>query len=370
MRAFAICVVLAGCYHPSYRDCEVACTTTCPDGLTCQSNRCRVAGAVGECAILPPDDAGSDADSGSGSGAGTVLALAAADRTCAACSDGSLWCWGENDVGQTTGPATQACVSATPDCSPTPVAITLPNTTEIRTLSGGNSATYAIASEAGGTHLFAWGDNSSGEWGQSGPLQSSTPLDVGYTGLIDVAAGDTHSCELQAMRVSCAGGNSKGQLGDGNTSPHTGPYSFGAASGTALAAHGDHTCLLYTANGQTMPQLECWGDNVHGQVTGTPGTLAITNPTTINAFIGVSSFTAGALHTCVVVGGAVHCWGANTQGQCGSPNTGGDVGFTLVPNVTDAVEVSAGAAQTCARTGSGDVWCWAPRHLRPRSRSR
>lgn len=358
MRVVAICLVLAGCYHPSYRDCEVACTTSCPDGLTCQSNMCRVAGAVGECAILPPADGGSDAGSGSGSASGTILALAAADRTCAACGDGSLWCWGENDLGQTTGAATQTCTGANLDCSPSPVSITLSGATAILKLSGGNTSTYAIAMKTDATHLFAWGDNSSAQWGQSSPLQSSDPVNIGYTGLTDVTAGDTHSCELQAARVSCAGGNSNGQLGDGNTMPHSGPYSFGSATGTTLAGHGDHTCLLYTASGQSMPQLECWGDNSHGQITGTATASPISSPATINAFIGVSSFTAGATHTCLVVGGDVHCWGANTQGQCGSPNTAGDVGFTLVPGVSNVVEISAGAAQTCARTTSGDVWCW------------
>ena len=360
MRVVAILLVLAGCYHPSYRDCEVGCTTTCPDGLTCDGHMCRVAGAVGECASLPPTDGGSDAGSGSGSGSatGTMLALAAADRTCAACSDGSLWCWGENDIGQTTGSPQTTCTGSSPDCSPMPVSITLADTSGILGLSGGNSTTYAIAMKTDAAHLFAWGDNSSTQWGQSAPLASIDPVNIGYTGLTDVAAGDSHSCELQAARVSCAGGNASGQLGDGNTMPHNGPYSFGAATGTALAGHGDHTCLLFTANGQTMPQLECWGDNSHGQITGTATASPISSPAPISSFIGVSSFTAGANHTCLVLGGVVHCWGQNTQGQCGSMNTAGDVGFTLVQGVSDVVEVSAGAAQTCARTSTGDVWCW------------
>jgi alpha-tubulin suppressor-like RCC1 family protein len=79
---------------------------------------------------------------------------------------------------------------------------------------------------------------------------------------------------------------------------------------------------------------------------------------------------AGALHTCVAVEtGEVFCWGANDRGQLGARGAlsaceagGTSVACARTPvrvaDVTDAVEVAAGDAHTCARTRDGRVWCW------------
>jgi hypothetical protein len=53
-------VICAGCYSPSYRDCEVTCAgNVCPSGLMCENGMCRVPGAAGlPCGSL--DDARTD----------------------------------------------------------------------------------------------------------------------------------------------------------------------------------------------------------------------------------------------------------------------------------------------------------------------
>jgi hypothetical protein len=53
--------LLVGCYSPSFRDCEVACTGgTCPSGLMCIDSVCRLPGMTGECTFTPMDDAAPD----------------------------------------------------------------------------------------------------------------------------------------------------------------------------------------------------------------------------------------------------------------------------------------------------------------------
>ena len=53
------------------------------------------------------------------------------------------------------------------------------------------------------------------------------------------------------------------------------------------------------------------------------------------------------------------CWGRANDGQLGQNSGSGD--FTtpqLVWNITDAVQVSAGAKHTCAVRQTGQIMCW------------
>src|SRR5688572_6257874 len=61
MRAVVILLcTLAGCYAPSYRDCEITCTNACPSGLECRDNVCRVPGITTSCSEILVEDASVD----------------------------------------------------------------------------------------------------------------------------------------------------------------------------------------------------------------------------------------------------------------------------------------------------------------------
>lgn len=51
----------AGCYAPSFKDCELTCAGTgadaCPDGLTCTAGSCRLPGMTAACSVTPMIDA-------------------------------------------------------------------------------------------------------------------------------------------------------------------------------------------------------------------------------------------------------------------------------------------------------------------------
>lgn len=54
-------VVLAGCYKdPHFKDCELACTDSCPGNLTCVAGACREPGMTGPCMVQPGVDAATD----------------------------------------------------------------------------------------------------------------------------------------------------------------------------------------------------------------------------------------------------------------------------------------------------------------------
>jgi alpha-tubulin suppressor-like RCC1 family protein len=84
-----------------------------------------------------------------------------------------------------------------------------------------------------------------------------------------------------------------------------------------------------------------------------------TMPVEVTALGGMASdLSAGELHTCAVVAGAVKCWGSNGSGQIG---TGGGVERipVVVPGSPASVtRIAVGDRHACAITTSGALWCW------------
>jgi Tol biopolymer transport system component len=65
LRPFVAAVALAGCYAPSYEDCQFRCASQgmpCPTGMECVAGMCRIEGTTGSCG---GSDAGTDASEGS-----------------------------------------------------------------------------------------------------------------------------------------------------------------------------------------------------------------------------------------------------------------------------------------------------------------
>lgn len=152
-------------------------------------------------------------------------------------SDDKMYAWGENGYGQlgdgtSTGPAN--CSSGVP-CSTTPVTVSLPTGVSPKTISGGGYAGYAIGSDG---HLYAWGLNDVGELGvgtSTGPEScpyvpnspcSTTPVSVLLPSGVTpqgIAGGDFTGYAIGSdQNVYAWGLNQGGQLGDGtSTGPDT-----------------------------------------------------------------------------------------------------------------------------------------------------
>ena len=189
--------------------------------------------------------------------------------------------------------------------------------------------------------------------------------------VVNVASGDNFSCAVTAAQgVDCWGDNSQGELGNGVTSSVGSPTPvavFGlsnviavTAGGSELAGaganQGQHACAL-----TTNELVECWGDNSHGQL-GNGSTTASSVPVPVRNLTDVVQISAGAFHTCAVTAErSAYCWGADTFGQLGDGN--GSFADRSVPTSVfglngSASQVSAGFSHTCARLSSGSVECW------------
>ena len=130
---------------------------------------------------------------------------------------------------------------------------------------------------------------------------------------------------------------------------------------TQAASSFNHTCAIYGSGG-----LHCWGQNFSGQLgDGTTTNSAI--PVVVPGLTGVTSVSAGRVHTCAIAQGVVKCWGDGSDGQLGNGTTNSSptpvpvVGLTSVRD--QAVALAVGADFSCVQmhnvvTGASTVRCW------------
>src|SRR5262252_5758992 len=146
MRSVLALALATACYHAAP---DVACTSTCEDGLCpasleCGMDKlCHVAGGP-ECSAVR--DASSETPDAPGSGCIQQIAVYRF-QSCALRSDHTGWCWGFNGHGS-IGDGT----SGTNRGEPTQVM----NLTDATSLTVGDYATYAIRANG---DVVAWGSN-------------------------------------------------------------------------------------------------------------------------------------------------------------------------------------------------------------------
>jgi alpha-tubulin suppressor-like RCC1 family protein len=203
---------------------------------------------------------------------------------------------------------------------------------------------------------------------------------VWVTGLddaVEVHVGSGFACARRSTGgVVCWGGNSLGQLGDGNLPASgtvvSGPVQVvGIVDAEGLAVGGNHACALRAAG-----SVRCWGYGHFAQLGdgiayGFPEGSGAAIPVDVLAPDGaiqlsVTQVAAGGAHSCALLSDhTVWCWGRAMSGELGDGSfhpgfEGSGVSHDLVQvlDLDDAVQISAGGAQTCALRASGRVACW------------
>lgn len=307
-----------------------------------------------------------------------VLGLALGEsHACALMLDGTVRCWGKNDVGQ-LGDGTTANRLVPVKVKQLPAGVRLPAQQEL-TLTAGQEHTCALTTSQG---VYCWGGNSLGALGGGASQPSPTPVQVqnlpGNLFLVELVSGAHHNCvRTSGNDVGCWGYDSRGQLGDNfNTSSpsqvvdpvNDSSFNPGRLFSGPAASH----TLTSSAGGFTHG----WGEDDGGQVGAGGPTSERRVPVRATLLNGltVNDLSAGEDHSCALVaatpplvGSALSCWGSNTSGQLGyAPFTNGmpaanSAGaLQQVAGLDHGVAgVSAGATFTCAVTDFGArVRCW------------
>ncbi|MFA6287906.1 MAG: RHS repeat-associated core domain-containing protein [Opitutaceae bacterium] len=238
------------------------------------------------------------------------------------------------------------------------------------------------AVSAGGTHVlsvksngtvWAWGSNYYGQLGDGTTTYSpSTPVRSkgaggSLTGMVAVAAGDSHSLALKSDGTVWAWGlNTRAQLGDGTTlERHAGVQvqtATGFLSGVRALSAGTTHSLAVKADGTAW----AWGENRFGQL-GDGTTLlrpqAIQVQGLTAPLAGVVSVTTGSLSSYAVKNdGTLWAWGGNKAGGLGDGTTTDRLRAVQVQGasapLTGIVAVAAGGLHAVALKSDGTVWAW------------
>jgi len=120
----------------------------------------------------------------------------------------------------------------------------------------------------------------------------------------------------------------------------------------------EFSCLL-DANGSVY----CWGDNADGQLG--RGSMDVDEEIGRAGPVqglpdGIVQIGAGDLHACArTESGEVWCWGGNMDGQIGTGAVSGAEPAPVMAGISGpAVDLSVAGRGTCVALGSGDVQCW------------
>jgi alpha-tubulin suppressor-like RCC1 family protein len=265
---------------------------------------------------------------------GVTAVGAGDDHSVALKSDGSVWTWGGNAVGQLGDGTTERRLL--------PVRVSsLPPVSAISTFGGQTSALGLDGT------LWIWGVDPAG----SGPIL--TPRAVSTIANVTlVSSGRSHILVRRFDgSVWSWGNNFSGELGNGTTIFGTSPARIASLSGVSALSAGDNFSLAISSDGRVLS----WGSDSWGQL-GIGATLLSTTPRNVPALGGVSAVAAGEFHSLALRGdGSVAGWGFGGHGQLGSAPTTFIVAPQTIAGLSGIVAIAAGADHTVALNGQGQV---------------
>jgi alpha-tubulin suppressor-like RCC1 family protein len=293
-------------------------------------------------------------------------AAAGLGHTCVLKDDGTVACWGLNNVGQ-LGNATN---NGTGNANPAPRVIL--GLTHVTQIASGRAHTCALRDD--GT-VSCWGLNSSGQLGTginsgNGSANPAPVAVAGLTHVTQIAAGSGHTCAVvDDGTVACWGDNQYGELGstanNGTTNANPTPTVIAGLTGvTQVAAGSGHTCAVIDDG-----TVRCWGDNRFGQSGNAANTgidTAAPIPTVVVGLAHATRIAAGFDHTCALAGGVVSCWGDNDHGQLGNVANSGTTNATTAPvavtGLSHVTRLGPGYYHTCGVVDDGTSTCWGGNH--------
>lgn len=261
-------------------------------------------------------------------------------HSCAIQTDGSLWCWGDNEYGRLgLDPGAELEVLR-------PQRVGDKTWTEI-----GAGFWHTCGIRDDGT-LWCWGNNANGQLGDTTRVNRDVPTQVGDLRWKSLGVGDFTTCAIRDDdSLWCWGLNIVGQVGDGTVTERTAPTNVGGTrKWTSVSASTAHACAV-TVEGE----MWCWGTGPFGGPTstmqGVPGLVESGHAwTAVATMIGT---------ICGISGGQVLCWGSNDHGQLGDGTlTDRPAAAPVASGIGNFVRLGARVNTVCAISADGVMACW------------
>lgn len=187
-----------------------------------------------------------------------IVAIAAGDyHTMVVDVNGEVWTWGRNGFGQLGTNPNPLAVSILP------VKVTISGVPQSKIVAVSAGAEHSVALRQDGT-VWAWGRNTVGQLGngETTNVNYNPTMVSGLTGIMEIAAGDSHTLALKQDRTTiwAWGSNYYGQLGDGGRESKLRPIQVeGIRNVTAIAAGNNHTAAI-----KEDGTVWAWGRNTSG----------------------------------------------------------------------------------------------------------
>ncbi|APR77979.1 BNR repeat domain protein [Minicystis rosea] len=178
---------------------------------------------------------------------------------------------------------------------------------------------------------------------------------------IDVSTGGNFTCALLGTgEVLCWGYGKDGQLGNGGISPTAVPQAVPLpAQARKISAGGNpagYACAVLAD-----ASVYCWGSGTYGQLgNGSAGSVMPPSKVVDDLLGPAVDITTGAAQTCAVSkSGALFCWGNNTSGQLGiGASTSQEPIPRPVQGLATPVSLAAGQGFSCVVDGASQPFCW------------
>jgi alpha-tubulin suppressor-like RCC1 family protein len=235
-------------------------------------------------------------------------------------SDGSMWAWGMGQSGQMGNGGTTNCLN------PVRVGNSQPGgaVNSPRQVSCG--FTYGVALLTNGT-VWTWGTGGSGELGNGANSQNYVPTQIPVlSNITAISTGWKHTIALKADGTVWAWGkNQGGEVGDGTTANRSNAVQVLNLSNIVAVSGGDYNSIALRSDGTVWK----WGGNQQGELgIGSADTDAHPFPAQVTLDIFGAGFSNVVMvanrdyhNIAVKADGSVWQWGANDQGQCGVGTT-------------------------------------------------
>lgn len=224
------------------------------------------------------------------------------------------------------------------------------------------TGSYSACSLHSDGTVSCWGANDLGQAGTTLNTVVWPTKVQGIDDAVQISSGKQHYCaRLATGRVKCWGSNLAGQLGDGSLDESaaragrsTPVEVVGLTDATLVTAGRGHTCAL-----RRTGTVVCWGADYAGLLgNGQDPYVDRAIPVAVAGLTDVVALDADVYWTCAVRrGGEVWCWGtvAYARAEPGSVTTRSAMRTVTIPG---AVAISVGSEKACAVDGAGQVWCW------------
>lgn len=265
-------------------------------------------------------------------------------HSCVLSTEGAVFCWGDNSIGQLGAAKGASTFSATP------LKVEFQGA-RIVALSAGRFHTCALSSES---NAYCWGSNAVGQLGvDSSDYGIAYPVEVaGGLRFASISAGGLSTCGVTLDgRGFCWGRNADNELGSDVGYSSLLPVEISGGWRFKMIEAGESAVACGIEIGG---RLLCWGDG--------DDEFGPIERNLYDMRFGESIMGVGADHVCLVQGGVdLRCISWYTNDVLGVGDNRESMGRSRGALPEALVALSPGFRQTCGLTSDGRAYCWGAR---------